>query len=517
MARVEISEAVFFNPGAGAALVAAVGASVQVNARDGAAATVYQAATGAATFSNPLTSDSSGRIEGWLDEGSYDLVVSGPGFSTYTQRFEAVNGKRWDDITMSPTNAAELTEAFAALADYGPAIDGLVTINLPAATLTGKFTMPDGLWFRQRAIIKGPTAGHPNVPTAIINAAGEGHGLIVGTGAFVVVRDIKVINASTGDSSTAAGFLAKEGANVWWDNCHYGGNGALAGIYNDTCTVVRVSGGAASGTQQYGRVFYNTTFTDGYGAAAVADGPDITSGTCTVAGVLAQGSYGDCFYVDTDAVPIAYLVTTSGRIRAANCELTNCTTAAVKAQETSQVNLLDGSNTLTGNTKDLLLTGFATETSLHATLDSTAEARVKLDTSSASLTGTLTATAIKSGLFTVPTWLVGKRIRVKAYGTFTGTAGTKAVGIRVLSTDYGTITFPATANGSWIVEGEIFMPTISTQLSFVRGVESVTPTSDCDRQSRSVTFDGSQSLRVYGQLGNTGDTITVEAVEVFVA
>lgn len=96
MARVEISETVTRSatlPGRG--LVPGSGISVQVNVRGGGAATVYQAATGGTTRSNPLTTDSSGRIEGYVEEGSYDLVVSPGslnGVAEYTQRFEAVSG-----------------------------------------------------------------------------------------------------------------------------------------------------------------------------------------------------------------------------------------------------------------------------------------------------------------------------------------------------------------------------------------------------------------------------------------
>lgn len=96
MARVEIGEvvdkaqAVLGPAGNVTARVVGAGLSVQVNVRGGAAGTVYQAATGAATWPNPLTSDANGRVEGWLEEGSYDLVVSGSGITTYTQQFEAV-------------------------------------------------------------------------------------------------------------------------------------------------------------------------------------------------------------------------------------------------------------------------------------------------------------------------------------------------------------------------------------------------------------------------------------------
>ena len=51
------------------------------------AAQLYNAAGG--SIANPI-STVSGCIEAYVDEGRYDLVISGAGFSTYTQEFEAV-------------------------------------------------------------------------------------------------------------------------------------------------------------------------------------------------------------------------------------------------------------------------------------------------------------------------------------------------------------------------------------------------------------------------------------------
>lgn len=99
MARVEINEVVWQPVNHGRYKVLAVarqadglGLTVQVNkASDGTAATVYAAATGGTTLSNPLTSDpDTGRIDGWIDEGAYDLVISGNSeFEPYTQRYIA--------------------------------------------------------------------------------------------------------------------------------------------------------------------------------------------------------------------------------------------------------------------------------------------------------------------------------------------------------------------------------------------------------------------------------------------
>lgn len=87
MARVEIPIIVILNTG-----LPADGKSAQVNVRNSTPATVYAAETGGTTVTNPLTTDSMGRVEGWVDEGSYDIVVSGSGITTYTQRFEASRG-----------------------------------------------------------------------------------------------------------------------------------------------------------------------------------------------------------------------------------------------------------------------------------------------------------------------------------------------------------------------------------------------------------------------------------------
>lgn len=107
MPRVQITEIVAGRNSAGF-LLGVDGASVQVNDSDGDAATVYQASTGSSTLSNPLTSDN-GRIDGWLDEGSYQLVPTVSGVTGDTIYFEAraaypadaTDGQilTWDDAT----------------------------------------------------------------------------------------------------------------------------------------------------------------------------------------------------------------------------------------------------------------------------------------------------------------------------------------------------------------------------------------------------------------------------------
>lgn len=84
MARIRLSETVLAP--SGTYLTAVTGASVQVNVRGGASATVYAAATGGTTVANPQII-TNGVIAGYVELGSYDLVIDG-----VTHEFEALVG-----------------------------------------------------------------------------------------------------------------------------------------------------------------------------------------------------------------------------------------------------------------------------------------------------------------------------------------------------------------------------------------------------------------------------------------
>lgn len=123
-ARYEITDMVFRNVGGGAVL-AHSGASVAVKDLQGNNLTVYQAETGSSTFTNPLTSDSNGQIEGFVEAPDYDLSVSGAGISSYTQKvrtsppgvFNVMSyGAKGDDST---NDRAAFAAADAAAAAYG--------------------------------------------------------------------------------------------------------------------------------------------------------------------------------------------------------------------------------------------------------------------------------------------------------------------------------------------------------------------------------------------------------------
>jgi hypothetical protein len=120
------------------------GASVQVNLRSGGPATVYSAETGPTTLSNPLTTTAEGRIEGWVDEGSYNLQVSGGTITSYTQAWDAVRGdgvSRYVAGSVDSTaladgsvTAPKISSALKPSAGASAAIEALRALGVTAST-----------------------------------------------------------------------------------------------------------------------------------------------------------------------------------------------------------------------------------------------------------------------------------------------------------------------------------------------------------------------------------------------
>lgn len=195
--RYEIDEAVFKTPGGSSAqLQVAAGASITVKDLAGNNLTVYQAETGASTFSNPLTSDTGGRIEGWVQAPDFDLVVSGTGITTYTQyvRTSACPDVRSYGLNASAsaaTNSAALAAAVAAL----PTDGGLLA------------PLPDGLfdcsedWEIDRPIgVRGSAVGTSNAVAGTVLRFPSGSGGLTLTSAAQKSRisDLYLLGQATG-------------------------------------------------------------------------------------------------------------------------------------------------------------------------------------------------------------------------------------------------------------------------------------------------------------------------------
>lgn len=113
MARVELTEPV--QDTAGNVLP---GATVQVNVRGGAAATLYNAETGATTVGNPRTSGAAGQIDAWVDEGSYTLVTTKSGYTFPDFPFEAAKGEWGRPLSVLDYVRGDGTDEYTALQTF---------------------------------------------------------------------------------------------------------------------------------------------------------------------------------------------------------------------------------------------------------------------------------------------------------------------------------------------------------------------------------------------------------------
>lgn len=179
MPRVEIPNTIMKGPGT---LVAVYGAAVQVNVRNGGPTTVYVAETGGETRPNPLTSDAVGRIEGWVEEGSYDLVVSkGPpqAITEYTERFEAISAAEGGfSARLGAVESSRLDNGAANLKDYaGDVVAGNWLPILQALYDAGRpIYAPEGTYDVQGPWVPGDVAPR-------LFGAGKGRTIFVQQGA----------------------------------------------------------------------------------------------------------------------------------------------------------------------------------------------------------------------------------------------------------------------------------------------------------------------------------------------
>lgn len=104
-----------------------------------------------------------GRIEAWVDEGSYDLVVSGDGFTTYTQEYEAVSGKHQvinSDIADNAVTASKIVSG--AITSAKVATDAINSANIGIGQVGSRAFKPEMGMVRQNGNVFPAVGGAKN-------------------------------------------------------------------------------------------------------------------------------------------------------------------------------------------------------------------------------------------------------------------------------------------------------------------------------------------------------------------
>lgn len=188
---------------------------------------------------------------GQVSRGSNVLSID-PSDTAVNTLYVAPEGSDSNDGITAGYPFATFQAAFDALSGYGPTLRGSWTIQAAAGTYlasTGQQTLTTQS--KNRVVIKGPTAGHPNVPTAIIDGTGGTaykHGLSAsGLGVKAEFRDLKFIGFSAGGGDASRiGVLGENESSVLFTNIHADG-ASWCGAYAFNTVRARVNGGVFTG------------------------------------------------------------------------------------------------------------------------------------------------------------------------------------------------------------------------------------------------------------------------------
>lgn len=459
------------------------------------------------------------RGPGVLKRGS-DLFPVEPREGDANTLYVSPTGTVGADGLSASQPMASFQEAFDALANYGPMLDGDWTVSSAAGTYTGAaaidqtHTVPS----RNYVVIEGPAAGHPTVPTCILDGTGGGayeHGLrISGVGVRAKVRDLKFVDYTT--SNSRIGLVGENEADLYSINVHVD-TADWTGIYAFGTLHARIAGGILEYCRSGFVANSANECTFGYGAASTADGPIVRNATQSAV-YWSRGSQGHVDYCKIEDSPVGLDVDQAARCHAVGNDFKRNTIAA-RVQASAM--FVDGANVFNRGTADangtnIQRNAYALEfdegrLAFSEMLVST----VRATTRHTGATGdTLVITFDDIAAYRLEN--ISSRVRMKLYGRIVaGTAGTtftpKFDGNGTALTVLGA---PLT-NASFELESVVREASGGTFRQFSRleisgaGVRV---------SNAGITFDPAQAITptLYINLTNAGDDIYVDRGEIYI-
>lgn len=372
---------------------------------------------------------------------------------------DTTNGVAANDGLSASQPLATFQQAFDVLEKYGPVLGGTWYVEAAAGTYTistgsHNLTTPS----RNRVVVRGPTAGHPNVPTCLVDGGGNTasylHGLnFDGIGVRVDVRDIKFQNFTEASGNTRCGLVGANGADIYTQNVHSFAC-SWTGMNIKECSEARISGGILDATNgAYGIVIDSTHGSVGYGATSTTNGPQIkNAGSANV--YWSTGSQGHIDYCTILNGPIGVLLAENSRADMVADDLQQNTvgirtrTGSYFGQGGTPIVFNDG--TTNANTTDIQY--YALSGNSDELKTSQGWTRVAYDRAShATGTGAAT-TALNTNIYVIPAYRlqgVGKQCRVVVVGDGTISASSSF-----------TVTF---GGMSWAVT----VPAAGTSINFI--------------------------------------------------
>ncbi len=395
--------------------------------------------------------------------------------------------------------------AFDLIKSIGSYFIGRWVVQFDAGTYSGLSGSLESVEFEERLRVRGPdVGGHPNVPTVILDGTGATSPYALDFfDVYVRISDIKTINYNSVGSDIA--FRIRDRADGYLINCHDDG-AAFAGVSSATLSRLRVDGGIYENGSQFGvRAFGNASFTI----------ENCISRNNTQANIIAQDSaQGTIVGITSVGSQAGVNLRNQCSARLSNCDISGASVAGVLVQRQSRWN--NDNNTFSVNAANWIHETFSTEVEDYAGAEG--EQRRAVDLSSVTHTGDTSLTLIK----TIDTLIANsfieetKKLRIRAYFTSNGAGGTKSIGVRLNGDNMATPADIQAGNGvNGVFEVEIFPTTSNTQgvsSHLARGTGSVVT---MGWFNRTVDMTTDKDVRIYVQLVDASDSITINAVESF--
>lgn len=454
---------------------------------------------------------------GAIQRGS-DLFYLQPKSSQTNHIYIAATGASGNDGLSSSEPMATPQNAFDALANYGPVLEGTWRIECAAGTWNGtvhrnQHTTPS----KNPVIVAGPTLAHPNVPTAIFDGttgavASDWAIRATGQGVQIDLRYLKAQNFVGGTDS--CGFLADYGAVVYFTNIHGSGN-SYSDTYFQGCTTIRGGGGiwaSPRGALVNGCV--DCTF--GYGSIPIRLNGNITSGI-----EFSRGSEGHVDFCEFSDCAVGVDVMHNSRVHLQQNNFKRSTATAIRARSGGYY--FDDANTFNDGTADenianYLNYAFSGETDSDLWQSQT-ERRVLVNKNTITHTGTNATTVVATGLALPANWFedTTKRLRVNIAGEFTTPAPSR-IGIQFGGTtiDQSSATGISATGTQFRYQCDVVALAKDSQLKSARLEYNGGGSSpQIALNSPTADTDASQIVGITAKLNSSGDVMKIYLIEIW--
>lgn len=447
-----------------------------------------------------------------------------------------------NDGLTAATAMKTLTYAVTKLPNYGPTLQGIWTFQLAAATYSERVIFPGFLDSLNAVTIKGPAVGHPSVPTAIFTQ-GYNNGAVaikaVDRTCPLIVQDV-LFTGYNGTSSSAGIQTAGSTRSLYSVNCHFtdcywgitaqrsaydvkGGIFTRCGFLGDTPNTDTPStrNGSGGGTRSLMLANHSIGL---QGSGVLTNGPYFFG--CQT-GVFAQESctghtdwvrFEDCINgISLNVNSRANCDGSSFKRNTQDLRLNGNSHVYVSAdvlfgtgadESSNKIILAAGSQIVDDNR---LFTNISTSYNTVVKVADTVFPGTSYSTTTASVfyTATLAATVWRSALTSV---VKPRRITVKIFGEFTGTAGTKGIIVR-LGTSNVTTTFTATEVGTFEAEATIYVTGTATQFMAMKAVRHLGANVRTAQTQATNALTANTNLTLEAIVGVATDAISVDVVD----